>query len=60
MDRGFPEDELATLLTCWDYPEGRVHLAYDHPDKELSVFITLASYPLPGGASVSQTSVTSV
>ena len=46
-DSGFPEDELATLLTCWDFPEGRVHLAYDHPDKELPVFITLASYQLP-------------
>jgi hypothetical protein len=41
-DNGFPEDEeWVALLTCWEFPESRVCLAYDHPDQELPVTVTL-------------------
>jgi len=45
-DEGFPGDEdWVALLTCWDYPDARVSLLFDHPDKELPVFVTVRATP---------------
>ena len=42
----YPEDEIAADITYWNHPEGRMQLEYDHPDKELPVFVSVSSFPV--------------
>jgi hypothetical protein len=42
---GYPEEQTASHITYWDYPDGRAQIEYDHPDRELPIIVMIATYP---------------